>query len=335
MKNVEGINLVFTSVLNAATVVRSLLKIQSKQKPQLVRIYLYLIIIIIILFIYHLLFHFVEAKKLLLFAISKPFMGTTKQQKDDSSSCGGTPTSSHHSSSTPSSAGIISRSSLQIKTEDDLPSNSSGIADDQFMSQQAVIDDGMFTKTTTHEFAGKIDAPRTSSFGKMDAYNFKGALVREVEDAIAASNATSISQYFGGVDVVYKQSHSNNTVITPLFCPCRIVLEGFSDARIPTVIVCLVLEKGMTYAITAKYNTFNEFKQLNSRNRVIIHNEFTKNNPISMTQDFSDDEIELFSKALSDLLNLRLPVDVLQGSLLTCLSNYTVCHYYYYLFIYF
>ena len=142
-------------------------------------------------------------------------------------------------------------------------------------------------------------------------------------------------QYFGGVYVVYKQSHSNNTVITPLFCPCRIVLEGFSDARIPTVIVCLVLEKGMTYAITAKYNTFNEFKQLNSRNRVIIHNEFTKNNPISMTHGFSDDEIELFSKALSELLNLRLPVDVLQGSLLTCLSNYTVCHYYYYLFIYF
>ena len=164
-----------------------------------------------------------------------------------------------------------------------MPANNSGIADDQlFLGQPAVIDDdGLYSKTTTHEFAGKIDAPRTSSFGKMDAYNFKGALVAEVEDAIAVANVTSISQYFGGIDVVYKQSHSNNTVITPLFCPCRLVLEGFD----PTVIVCLVLEKGMTYAITAKYNTFNEFKQLNPRNRVIIHNEFTRNNPISMKHD--------------------------------------------------
>jgi hypothetical protein len=102
-------------------------------------------------------------------------------------------------------------------------------------------------------------------------------------------------------------------MITPLFCPCRIVLEGFEDVQIPTVIVCLVLEKGMTYAITAKYNTFKEFKQLNPRNRVTIHNEFTKNNPISMTHDFSEEEILMFSHAISELLNLRLPVDILQG----------------------
>ena len=69
----------------------------------------------------------------------------------------------------------------------------------------------------------------------------------------------------------------------------------------------------MTYAIIAKYNTFNEFKQLNPRNRVIIHNEFTRNNPISMKHDFSAEEIEMFSYALSELLNLRLPVDILQG----------------------
>jgi hypothetical protein len=69
----------------------------------------------------------------------------------------------------------------------------------------------------------------------------------------------------------------------------------------------------MTYAITAKYNTFNEFKQLNPRNRVIIHNEFTRNNPISMKHDFSAEEIEMFSHALSEFLNLRLPVDILQG----------------------
>jgi hypothetical protein len=96
--------------------------------------------------------------------------------------------------------------------------------------------------------------------------------------------------------LIYRPSHSNNTVITPLFCPYRIVLEGFSDLRIPTVIVCLVLEKGMTYAITAKYNTFNEFKQLISRNRVIIHNEFTKNNPISMTHDFVTRKLNCFPK---------------------------------------
>ena len=243
-----------------------------------------------------------------MFAISKPLVGMTKQKGAAASS----PTSSHQSSSSaPSSAG---RSSPQIKTEDAFPNNySGGIAEDQFGSRQAVLDDGMFSKTSTHEFAGKIDAPRTSSFGKMDAYNFKGVLVSEVEDAIAAANTTSIAQYFGGVDVVYKQSHSNNTMITPLFCPCRIVLEGFEDAQIPTVIVCLVLEKGMTYAITAKYNTFKEFKQLNPRNRVIIHNEFTKNNPISMTHDFSEEEILMFSHAISELLNLRLPVDILHG----------------------
>ena len=57
-----------------------------------------------------------------------------------------------------------------------------------------MVDHGMFSRTTTHEFAGKNDAPRTSSFGKMDAYNFKGALVSEVEDAIAAANASSIAQ---------------------------------------------------------------------------------------------------------------------------------------------
>ena len=241
-----------------------------------------------------------------MFAISKPLVGMTKQKGAAS------PTSSHQSSSSaPSSA---ARSSPQIKTEDAFPNNySGGIAEDQFGSRQAVLDDGMFSKTSTHEFAGKIDAPRTSSFGKMDAYNFKGVLVSEVEDAIAAANTTSIAQYFGGVDVVYKQSHSNNTMITPLLCPCRIVLEGFEDVQIPTVIVCLVLEKGMTYAITAKYNTFKEFKQLNPRNRVIIHNEFTKNNPISMTHDFSEEEILMFSHAISELLNLRLPVDILQG----------------------
>ena len=262
---------------------------------------------------YHI--YFIEAKRLLLFSISKHHVGLTKQQKDDSS-CGTPTTSSHQSPSTPSTAGSrginsSSRSSIQFKTEDDLPTNNSGIADDQlFLGQPALIDDdGLYSKTTTHEFAGKIDAPRTSSFGKMDAYNFKGALVSEVEDAIAVANVTSISQYFGGIDVVYKQSHSNNTVITPLFCPCRLVLEEFD----PTVIVCLVLEKGMTYAITAKYNTFNEFKQLNPRNRVIIHNEFTRNNPISMKHDFSAEEIEMFSHALSELLNLRLPVDILQG----------------------
>ena len=83
-----------------------------------------------------------------------------------------------------------------------------------------IDNDDLYSKTTTHEFAEKIDAPRTSLFGKMDAYNFKGALVAEVEDAIAVTNVTSISQYFGGIDVVYKQSSSNNTVITPLFCPC-------------------------------------------------------------------------------------------------------------------
>ena len=247
-----------------------------------------------------------------MFAISRPLVGMTKQKGDSSSLlCAASPTSSHQSSSAPSSAG---RSSPQIKTtEDVLNNNFGGIAEDQFGSRQAVLDDGMFSKTTTPELAGKVDAPRTSSFGKMDAYNFKGVLVTEVEDAIAAANTTSIAQYYGGVDVVYKQSHTNNSMITPLFCPCRIVLEGFADAQIPTVIVCLVLEKGMTYAITAKYNTFKEFKQLNPRNRVIIHNEFTKNNPISMTHDFSEEEILMFSHAISELLNLRLPVDILQG----------------------
>ena len=296
----------FTIVQNAANV-RSIVKSQSKQKYQLVCMY--------ILFFYSQLhvyisvnILFLEAKRLLLTAIQKPLVGMTKQ-KDDA-----TPTSSNYSSpalsSSPGSKGAFSgKLSPQIKTEDDLPNFSGGIAEDQFVSQQVVVDDGMFSRTTTHEFAGKIDAPRTSSFGKMDAYNFKGALVSEVEDAIAAANASSIAQYFGGVDVVYKQAYSNNTMITPLFCPCRIVLEGFA----PTVIVCLVLEKGMTYAITAKYNTFNEFKQLNPRNRVIIHNEFTKNNPISMTHDFSEEEIRMFSHALSELLNLRLPVDILQG----------------------
>jgi len=117
-----------------------------------------------------------------MFAISRPLVGTTKQKGDSSSLllCAASPTSSHQSSSAPSSAG---RSSPQIKTEDVLNNNFGGIAEDQFGSRQAVLDDGMFSKTTTHELAGKIDAPRTSSFGKMDAYNFKGVLVTEVEDA--------------------------------------------------------------------------------------------------------------------------------------------------------
>ena len=123
---------------------------------------------------------FIEAKRLLLFSMNKRHVRLTKQQKDDSS-CGTPTTSSHQSPSTPSTAGSrginSSRSSVQFKTEDDLPTNNnSGIADDQFLSQQAAVidDDGLYSKTTTHEFAGKIDAPRTSSFGKMDAYNFKG-----------------------------------------------------------------------------------------------------------------------------------------------------------------
>ena len=124
---------------------------------------------------------FLEAKRLLLTAIQKPLVGMTKQ-KDDA-----TPTSSNYSSpalssSTGSKGAFSGKSSPQIKTEDDLPNYSGGgIAEDQFVSQQAVVDDGMFSRTTTHEFAGKIDAPRTSSFGKMDAYNFKGALVAEVD----------------------------------------------------------------------------------------------------------------------------------------------------------
>ena len=92
---------------------------------------------------------FIEAKRLLLFSMNKRHVGLTKQQKDDSS-CGTPTTSSHQSPSTPSTAGSrginsSSRSSIQFKTEDDLPNYSGGIAEDQFVSQQAVVDDGMFS----------------------------------------------------------------------------------------------------------------------------------------------------------------------------------------------
>ena len=97
---------------------------------------------------------FIEAKRLLLFSMNKRHVGlTTKQQKDDSS-CGTPTTSSHQSPSTPSTAGSrginsSSRSSIQFKTEDDLPTNNSGIADDQlFLGQPALIDDdGLYSKT--------------------------------------------------------------------------------------------------------------------------------------------------------------------------------------------
>ena len=67
------------------------------------------------------------------------------KQKDDA-----TPTSSNYSSpalSSPGSKGAFSgKLSPQIKTEDDLPNFSGGIAEDQFVSQQAVVvDDGMFS----------------------------------------------------------------------------------------------------------------------------------------------------------------------------------------------
>lgn len=177
--------------------------------------------------------------------------------------------------------------------------------------QPVMSDDNLFAVSVTHEVAGSIDAPRNSSFGKLDIFNFKGALLdSDVEDAIALSNSKSIAQYVGGIDIVYKQSFSTNTVLTPLLCPCRVSQEGMDEA---VVIVCIVLDKGMAYAITAKYNSHNVFKQLNNRSRSSIHSEFTRFNPLSMTHDFTEEDLHSFANALKKLLKIVPPIDLLRG----------------------
>jgi hypothetical protein len=79
------------------------------------------------------------------------------------------------------------------------------------------------------------------------------------------------------------------------------------------VIVCIVLEKGMAYAITAKYNSHNVFKQLNNRSRSSIHSEFTRFNPLSMTHDFTEEDLHSFANALKKLLKIVPPIDLLRG----------------------
>lgn len=179
------------------------------------------------------------------------------------------------------------------------------------MLQPVLSDDNLFAVSITHEIAGSIDAPRNSSFGKLDIFNFKGALLdTEVEDAIAASNSQRFAQYVGGIDIVFKQSVSNNTVLTTLLCPCRVSQEGINEE---VVIVCIVLDKRMAYAITAKFSSHNVFKQLNNRSRASIHNEFTRNNPLSLTHDFSEEDLRSFATALKGLLKIVLPIDLLRG----------------------
>jgi hypothetical protein len=74
-------------------------------------------------------------------------------------------------------------------------------------------DDNLFAVSVTHGVA-----PRISSFGKLDIFNFKGALLdTEVEDAITASNSQRIAQYVGGIDIVYKQLISTNTVLKGMY----------------------------------------------------------------------------------------------------------------------
>ena len=99
-------------------------------------------------------------------------------------------------------------------------------------------------------------------------------------------------------------------VLTTLLCPCRVSQEGMDEE---VVIVCIVLDKGMAYAITAKYSSHNVFKQLNNRSRSSIHNEFTRNNPLKMTHAFSEEDLQCFANALKGLLKIVLPLDLLRG----------------------
>ena len=89
----------------------------------------------------------------------------------------------------PSSKNGFSNSYFKIESS---KNNIAGIASSSIAVkkvQQPIYDDGLFNVSITHVIAGKMDAPRNSSFGKLDIFNFNGALMdTDVEDAIAHSN---------------------------------------------------------------------------------------------------------------------------------------------------
>jgi len=198
--------------------------------------------------------------------------------------------------------------------------------------QQLVLDNNVYSVGKTHLVALSVKAPKNSSnYNVMNFYSSIGVYDQDFEMQMkdGGVNDKRIDKLYFGVDVIYKTDRKTFTCI-PLLCPAKVYwdsLVGGSDQGECEVIVGISYDtNNHVYPIVAIYDAFRQFKNL-AKTKTLIHTKFSRMAPTSISHDFTEAELDHFSKELIKFLCIKSAVEVKEGEnlfiLLLIISYYS------------
>ena len=198
--------------------------------------------------------------------------------------------------------------------------------------QQLDLNNNVYSVGKTHLVALSAKAPKNSSnYNVMNFYSSIGIYDQDFEMQMKDGrvNDKRIDKLFFGVDVIYKTDRKTFTCI-PLLCPAKVYWDSLvvgSDQGECEVIVGISYDtNNQVYPIVAIYDAFRQFKNL-ARTKTLIHTKFSRMAPTSISHDFTDAELDLFSKELFKFLSIKSTVEVREGENLYSIINKLLFNY--------
>jgi hypothetical protein len=192
-----------------------------------------------------------------------------------------------------------------------------GREEEEEQQQQSVLGNNVYSVGKTHLVALSVKAPKNSSnYNVMNFYSSIGVYDQDFEMQMKEGgiNEKRIDKLYFGVDVIYRTDRKTFTSI-PLLCPAKVYWDSLvgSDQSECEVIVGISYDtNNHVYPIVAVYDAFRQYKNL-AKTKTLIHTKFSRMAPTSISHDFTEAELDHFSKELIKFLCIKSAVEVKEG----------------------